>query len=58
MTSEGMFLTLSKAAPNIINDYPLALFPAYFVSIFMGFHFIAISRLRAERKERAQLLPT
>ena len=56
MTSEGMFHTLSKDAPNIINDYPLALFPAYFVPIFMGFHFIAISRLRAERKERAQLL--
>ncbi|SIT16443.1 hypothetical protein SAMN05421759_1248 [Roseivivax lentus] len=56
MTSEGMFHILSKDATNIINDYPLALFPAYFVPIFMGFHFIAISRLRAERKERAQLL--
>lgn len=55
MTSEGMFHTLSKDAPNIINDYPLALFPAYFVPIFMGFHFVTISRLRAERKQRAQV---
>ena len=57
MTSEGMFHTLSKDAPNIINDYPLVLFPVYFVPIFVGFHFISISRLRAEGQDLAQPAP-
>ena len=50
MTSEGFLHILSKDAPNIVNDYPLALFPAYFVPIFLGFHLIAISRMRAEQR--------
>ncbi len=50
MTSEGFAHLLSQDAPNIVNDHPLALFPAFFVPIFLGFHFIAISKLRAERR--------
>lgn len=50
MTSEGFLHILSKDAPNIVNDHPLALFPAYFVPIFLGFHLIAISRMRAEQR--------
>lgn len=52
MTSTGFAHVLSQDAPNIINDYPLALFPAYFVPIFLGFHLISISLMRAERKGR------
>lgn len=50
MTSEGFAHLLSHDAPNIVNNHPLALFPAYFVPIFLGFHFLSISRLRAERR--------
>lgn len=52
LTSEGFAHLLSKDAPNIINDHPLALFPAYFVPIFLGFHLISISRLRAARNKK------
>ncbi len=51
MTSEGFAHLLSQDAPNIINDHPLALFPAFFVPIFLGFHFISISKMRAERSD-------
>ncbi|AVL51578.1 hypothetical protein CEP88_02405 [Roseobacter denitrificans] len=50
MTSEGFAHLLSQDAPNIVNDHPLALFPAFFVPIFLGFHLISISKLRAERR--------
>lgn len=50
LTSEGLFHALSKDAPNIINDYPLALFPAFLVPIFVGFHLISMSLLRAEAR--------
>lgn len=50
VTSKGLAHLYSQNAPNIINDYPLAFFPAYFVPIFLGFHFIAISRLKYERQ--------
>ena len=49
MTSEGFAHILSPEMPNIINDYPLVLFPAFFVPIFAGFHLIAISRVRADK---------
>ncbi|WP_299686524.1 hypothetical protein [uncultured Tateyamaria sp.] len=49
MTSEGFAHLLSHDAPNIVNDHPLALFPAFFVPIFLGFHFISISKIRADR---------
>lgn len=48
MTSEGFAHVLAHDTPNIVNDYPLALFPVYFVPIFLGFHLISISRMRAE----------
>ncbi|MDW3224328.1 MAG: hypothetical protein R8G34_15845 [Paracoccaceae bacterium] len=53
MTSEGFAHLLSRDTPNIVNDHPLALFPAFFVPIFLGFHFISISKLRAERRAEA-----
>ncbi|WP_299621790.1 hypothetical protein [uncultured Tateyamaria sp.] len=53
MTSEGFAHLLSHDAPNIVNDHPLALFPAFFVPIFLGFHFLSISKLRAERRNKA-----
>ena len=46
ITSEGFAHFLAKDSPNIINLHPLALFPAFFVPIFIGFHLIAIERLR------------
>ena len=51
MTSEGFAHLFSRSAPNIINDYPLAMFPAYVVPIFLGFHGIAIARLRQEARQ-------
>lgn len=53
MTSEGFAHLLSHDAPNIVNDHPLALFPAFFVPIFLGFHFLAISKLWEERRNAA-----
>ena len=52
MTSEGI-LRIFFVGPNIINDYPLALFPAYFVPVFLGFHFVAVARVRHERPASA-----
>jgi hypothetical protein len=48
VTSQGLAHLFAHEAPNIINDYPLAMFPAYIVPIFLGFHFIAIARMRQE----------
>ena len=53
MTSEGFAHLLSHDAPNIVNDHPLALFPAFFVPIFLGFHLLSISKLRAERRSES-----
>lgn len=50
ITSEGFLHLLSQDAPNIINHYPLALFPAFFVPIFLAFHFISLSKLRQTRR--------
>lgn len=48
MTSEGFAHLFSRESPNIINDYPLAMFPAFIVPVFLGFHLIALARLRQE----------
>lgn len=56
VTSRGLAHLFAQDAPNIINDYPLALFPAYIVPIFLGFHFIAIARLRKERSHRVRAM--
>ena len=53
MTSEGFLHLLSRDAPNIINQYPLALFPAFFVALFMAVHFVSLARLRDARFETA-----
>lgn len=49
VTSPGVAHLFAQDAPNIINDYPLVMFPAYIVPIFLGFHFIAIARMRKEQ---------
>lgn len=49
ITSEGFLHLLSQEAPNIINIYPLALFPGYFVPIFIAFHLFSIGALRRAR---------
>ncbi|WP_135501516.1 hypothetical protein [Roseovarius aestuariivivens] len=46
MTSEGFAHLMAHDAPNIINLHPLAMFPGFFVPLFLGFHLISVSRLR------------
>lgn len=48
LTSEGFLHLMSREAPNIINLYPLALFPAYFVPVFIAFHLFSLGALRRE----------
>lgn len=50
VTSTGFAHLFAQDAPNIINDHPLAMFPAYFVPIFLGFHVIALARMRTENR--------
>ncbi len=45
-TSEGFAHLWAHDTPNIINLHPLALFPGFFVPLFLAFHLISISRLR------------
>ncbi|KAJ55724.1 hypothetical protein ACMU_13640 [Actibacterium mucosum KCTC 23349] len=49
ITSEGFLHLLAHDAPNTINMYPLVMFPAFFVPIFLAFHLLSISRLRQLR---------
>lgn len=49
ITSEGFLHLLSRDAGNIINAYPLGLFPAFFVPIFIAAHLLSIGRLRRTR---------
>jgi hypothetical protein len=46
-TSEGFAHLMAHETPNIINLHPLAMFPGYFVAIFLAFHFVSLSRLRS-----------
>ncbi len=46
MTSEGFAHILAHDTPNIVNLHPLAMFPGFFVPLFLGFHLVLISRLR------------
>ncbi|WP_338550646.1 hypothetical protein [Roseovarius phycicola] len=46
ITSEGFAHLLAHDTPNIINLHPLAMFPGYFVPLFLGAHLISLSRLR------------
>jgi len=50
ITSEGFIHLLSKDAPNIVNNYPLALFPAFFVPIFFAFHLFSLGKLRQSHR--------
>ena len=53
MTSEGFAHVWAHDAPNIINLHPLALFPGFFVPLFLAFHLISISRLRQSNNSLA-----
>ncbi len=50
MTSEGFLHVMAHDTPNIINLHPLAMFPGFFVPLFLGVHLISISRLRQSSK--------
>ncbi|MDH5530502.1 MAG: hypothetical protein OEY05_10730 [Paracoccaceae bacterium] len=49
ITSQGFLHLLAEHNPNIINAWPLGLFPAFFVPIFLAFHLVSLGRLRAAR---------
>lgn len=49
ITSQGFLHLLAQDNPNIINAWPLGLFPASFVPIFIAFHLVSLGRLRAAR---------
>lgn len=53
MTSEGFLHLMARDTPNIINHYPLVLFPAFFVPIFIAAHLLSLGRLRAARPANA-----
>jgi len=50
MTSEGFAHVMAKSDPNIINHYPLVLFPALFVPIFLAAHVFSLLSLRRSLK--------
>lgn len=50
MTSEGFLHLMALDAPNIINLYPLALFPSFFVPLFIAFHLFSIEALNQEKR--------
>jgi hypothetical protein len=45
-TSDGFAHLMAHDTPNIINLHPLAMFPGFFVAIFLAFHFVSLSKLR------------
>lgn len=51
ITSKGFLHLLSHDAPNIINMYPLALFPAFFVPVFIAFRLFSLAALPSESLE-------
>lgn len=50
MTSEGFLHLMAIENPNIINDFPLVLFPAFFVPIFLAAHVFSIMKLRSSAR--------
>jgi len=48
LSSEGFAQVWAFDSPNIINLHPLAMFPGFFVPLFLAFHMISISKLRQE----------
>lgn len=53
-TSEGFLHLWAHQTPNIINLHPLAMFPGFFVPLFLAFHLVLISRLRQDAAPAAQ----
>jgi hypothetical protein len=53
LTSEGFLHVMALEDPNIINKFPLVLFPAFFVPIFLAAHVMSILRLRREERPNA-----
>lgn len=49
ITSEGFLHLAAFETPNIVNQYPLALFPAFFVPLFIAFHLFSLGALRRSR---------
>lgn len=49
-SSEGFARLVAHGQINIITEYPTALFPAFFVPIFLAFHFFSIGKLRQASK--------
>lgn len=56
MTSEGFAHVLATDSPNIINQYPLVLFPAFFVPIFLAAHVFSIAKLRQQRMAQTAMV--
>lgn len=53
VTSEGFLHLLAQDRPNIINAYPLGLFPAFIVPLFISFHFVLLGKLRQACRQAA-----
>ncbi|WP_434053074.1 MAG: hypothetical protein RDA78_28245 [Roseibium sp.] len=50
MTSVGFLHVMALENPNIINEFPLVLFPAFFVPIFLAAHVFSIMKLRSQAR--------
>ncbi len=50
LSSQGFAQIWAFDSPNIINLHPLAMFPGFFVPLFLAFHLISISKLRQESR--------
>jgi len=53
ITSEGFLHLLAQDRPNIINAYPLGLFPGFIVPLFIAFHLVSLGKLRQARQRAA-----
>lgn len=53
ITSEGFLHLLAQDRPNIINAYPLGLFPSFIVPLFIAFHLVSLGKLRQARRRAA-----
>ncbi len=53
ITTPGFVFLLARDTPNIINAYPLALFPAFFVPMFIAFHLFSLAALRRPSRQAA-----
>ncbi|MEP4038096.1 hypothetical protein [Pseudophaeobacter sp.] len=50
VTSAGALQLMAFDNPNVINAYPLALFPEFFVPIFIAFQLFSLRALRHDRR--------